>query len=81
MGTCLRCPCGGHYEKRTVDVRFARSPEPVVLTGVEQCACSQCGGRVYAMETLERLEALHRGELADPLLRRLRAAPAPAPPR
>ncbi len=75
MGACRRCPCGGHYEARRVEVRFARGGEPRVVADVEQGACPKCGSRVYSVETLERLEALHRGARSDPLLNRLIAGP------
>ena len=53
-----RCPCGGSYENRAVEVRMTVSGKPVVLTDVPQGACSTCGSRVYKPETLERIESL-----------------------
>lgn len=57
-----RCPCGGRYEHRLVEVRIADNrPEPVVLGDVPQGACPTCGSRVYPVTVLGRLELLMRG--------------------
>ena len=64
-----RCPCGGAYEHRLVEVRMTVGGEPIVLTDVPQGACPLCGSRVYKAGVLEGIEALMRGE------------PAPAPRR
>jgi YgiT-type zinc finger domain-containing protein len=56
-----RCPCRGLYESRSVEVKMTVGGEPVVLTGVPQGACRQCGSRVYKADILEMIEAVMRG--------------------
>jgi YgiT-type zinc finger domain-containing protein len=53
-----RCPCGGTYESRMVEVRMTVGSEKVVLSGVPQGACPRCGSRVYKAGVLEQLEGL-----------------------
>lgn len=53
-----KCPCGGVYETRSVEVRMTVEEGPVILTDVSQGACPKCGSRVYKAETLERIESL-----------------------
>ena len=55
-----RCPCYGTYQPRWVEVRMNATGGNVVLTGVGQGACPQCGSRVYKAEVLEILEGLFR---------------------
>jgi YgiT-type zinc finger domain-containing protein len=57
-----RCPCTGVYQQRFVEVRMNVRGKTVVLTGVPQGACPQCGSRVYKAEVLERLESLMKSE-------------------
>lgn len=57
-----RCPCGGRYENRYVEVRLTVSGKVVVLTQVPQGACPHCGSRVYKAEVLERIELLMKGK-------------------
>ena len=57
-----RCPCTGVYQQRFVEVRMNVKGKTVVLTGVPQGACPQCGSRVYKAEVLERLESLMKSE-------------------
>lgn len=57
-----RCPCTGIYQQRFVEVRMNVRGKTVVLTGVPQGACPQCGSRVYKAEVLERLESLMKSE-------------------
>jgi YgiT-type zinc finger domain-containing protein len=57
-----RCPCGGAYEHRYVEVRMTVGGKVVVLTDVPQGACPNCGSRVYKPEVLERIEFLMKGE-------------------
>jgi YgiT-type zinc finger domain-containing protein len=54
-----KCPCGGTYEDRKVDVRFTRreSGEVTVLDSVPQGACPICGSRVYHASMLYRIES------------------------
>jgi hypothetical protein len=61
-----------------VEVRLPRHGDPVVLSDVRQGACPQCGGRVYLVETLERIESVYREEPVDRWLRRL-SGPPPSP--
>ena len=53
-----RCPCGGVYESRIVEVRMTVGGEKVVLSEVPQGACPQCGSRIYKAGVLEQIEAL-----------------------
>jgi YgiT-type zinc finger domain-containing protein len=57
-----RCPCGGQYENRAVEVRMTVNEKIVVLTDVPQGACPNCGSRVYKAETLERIESLMKAD-------------------
>ncbi len=68
-----RCPCGGTYDDRAVEVRFSPPDggEPVTLPDVPQGACSSCGSRVYAAGVLQRLElafkdVMRRDSIAPP---------------
>jgi hypothetical protein len=56
-----RCPCGGSYEPRSVEVRMQVDGEPVVLTNVSQGACPRRDGRVYKADILETLEVIRGG--------------------
>jgi YgiT-type zinc finger domain-containing protein len=56
-----RCPCGGRYDNRAVEVRLTVGGKVVVLTDVPQGACPNCGSRVYKPEVLERIESLMKG--------------------
>jgi hypothetical protein len=60
-----RCPCGGVYDNRVVEVRMTVGDKPIVLTDVPQGACPLCGSRVYKAGVLEGIEALMRGEPAS----------------
>ena len=66
-----RCPCGGTYEQRMVEINMNVEGRPVKLTDVPQGACPQCGSRVYKAEMLARIEATMK---SDPLDRRLNRA-------
>jgi hypothetical protein len=65
-----RCPCGGIYEQRVVEVKMNVDGNPVILTDVLQGACPNCGSRVYKAETLARIEATMKGESLDRRLNR-----------
>jgi YgiT-type zinc finger domain-containing protein len=56
-----RCPCGGVYDNRHVEVRLTVKGKVVVLTDVPQGACPNCGARVYKAEVIERIESLMKG--------------------
>ncbi len=60
-----RCPCGGGYEKRQVEVRMTVGGEVRTLTDVPQGACPICGSRVYKADALGRIESLMKGEPID----------------
>jgi len=52
------CGCGGSVELHPVEVRLGQDlPEPVVLDGVAQGRCPNCGGRFYKAATLHMIEA------------------------
>jgi YgiT-type zinc finger domain-containing protein len=53
-----RCPCGGLFEARYVEVSMSINGTTKVWPNVPQGACPQCGSRVYKAHVLERLEAL-----------------------
>src|SRR5262249_25547000 len=56
-----RCPCGGEYDPRFVEVRMTVGGGVVVLTDVQQGGWPECGSRVYKARTLEGIEAAMRG--------------------
>jgi YgiT-type zinc finger domain-containing protein len=62
-----RCPCGGQYDARTVQVQITVDGEQFLLDDVPQGACPSCGSRVYKAYVLEELEAMHRGRPARSL--------------
>ena len=80
MNACRRCPCGGHYEDGVVEVRLGHGDDVVVLADVFHGACQSCGGRVYPVETLERVESVHRREPVDRLLGRISGPSLPGVP-
>jgi hypothetical protein len=61
-----RCPCGGRYEARFVQVRITVNGEPLERDEVPQGRCPRCGSAVYRADLLELLEADMRGESAPP---------------
>jgi hypothetical protein len=65
-----RCPCGGTYEHRFVEVKMTVAGTPVVMNDVPQGACPNCGGRVYKAEGLSRIEGTLKGEAFDRRLNR-----------
>lgn len=60
-----RCPCGGQYENRLVEVNMTIDGKRVTLTDVTQGACPNCGSRVYKAETLARIEGVMKHEPLD----------------
>ncbi|MGH2761594.1 MAG: hypothetical protein ACRDL4_14900 [Thermoleophilaceae bacterium] len=52
-----RCPCGGSYERRTIEVTF----DELVLTDVPQASCPDCGSHICKARVLDRLERLLSG--------------------
>jgi hypothetical protein len=65
-----RCPCGGTYEQRVVEVNMSVEGKPVKLTDVLQGACPNCGSRVYKAEMLARIEATMKNVSLDQRLNR-----------
>ncbi len=61
-----RCPCGGSYETRMIEVRVSSGGTVHVVTGVPQGACPACGSRIYKAHVLARLEALMHGPAVAP---------------
>lgn len=54
-----RCPCGGTYEHRHVEVRMTVADGRLVtLSDVPQGACRLCGSRVYKVHILDSIETL-----------------------
>ena len=64
-----RCPCGGTFDHRMVEVRVTRTKE-VMFDDVPQGACPRCGARVYKAETLARVELRMAGRQIDCRLNR-----------
>ena len=60
-----RCPCGGYYEHRLVEVKMTVEGRALTLTDVPQGACPSCGSRVYKAETLARIEGVMKNESLD----------------
>lgn len=60
-----KCPCGGDYESREVEVNMTVHGKAVVLSGVPQGVCPNCASRVYKLQVLEYIECAMRGEQAD----------------
>lgn len=59
-----RCPCGGSYEPKLIEVPF--HDQDVVLTDVPQGVCPVCGAHTYKAGVLDCLERLYSGrELAS----------------
>lgn len=54
-----RCPCGGSYESKIVEVTF--DDADVVLTDVPQGRCPGCGGHIYKARVLECIERFQGG--------------------
>jgi hypothetical protein len=52
-------------------VKMTRGGEEVQLNDVDQGACPRCGGRVYRVQILERVESAMHGDAVDALLYRL----------
>lgn len=61
-----RCPCGGTYESRLVEIRR----DERVLEDVPQGGCDLCGSRVYRADMLERIEMLMFSAGTDAVARR-----------
>ena len=57
-----KCPCGGHFENRQVEVRMTIFGRAVVLPGVPQGVCRKCGSRVYKAQILECIESLMKNK-------------------
>ncbi len=56
-----RCPCGGTYEARTVEVRMTVAGSPLTFADVPQGFCPVCSSRVYKADMLARLESAMHG--------------------
>lgn len=57
-GNYGKCPCTGTYSSRFVEVKMQVGGRKVVLTGIPQGACPQCGSRVYKTNIIRMLETL-----------------------
>jgi len=62
-----KCPCGGVYQRKLVDVTATVQGESATMTDVPQGACPMCGSVVYKTITLEEVEAFVRGRAVSPL--------------
>jgi YgiT-type zinc finger domain-containing protein len=60
------CPCSGVFEPRFVEVTMKPQGRNVVLTGVPQGACPNCGSHVYKAEVLELLESVMKMNSLQP---------------
>jgi hypothetical protein len=63
-----RCPCGGEYEHRQIEVRMTVQGTPVILNDVCQGVCPNCGSRVYKAGQLSRIEQAMKGTMVDEVL-------------
>ena len=55
-----KCPCGGRFDTRLVEVRMTSRDGPVTLNDIPQGVCGNCGSRVYRRATLTQIEAVYR---------------------
>jgi hypothetical protein len=55
-----RCPCGGRFETKVVDISIAAPTGPVRLSDVPQGHCPNCQSRVYRPEMLAHIENVYR---------------------
>ena len=55
-----KCPCGGVYDAKEVEVRMTKSSRALRLDRVPQGVCPQCGSRVYKTHVLLLIETLFR---------------------
>ena len=53
-----RCPCGGTYEDRQVNVTM--TAERIVVGPLPQRTCPECGTRVYRLDVLQRIESIFK---------------------
>jgi hypothetical protein len=53
-----KCPCGGHFENRRVEVRMTVFGQVIMLSGVPQGVCPKCSAHVYKAQVLEYVESL-----------------------
>jgi YgiT-type zinc finger domain-containing protein len=67
-----RCPCGGIFEHKLVEINMTVDGRGVKLTDVPQGVCPTCGSRVYKAEALARVEGTLRNEALDRRLNRSR---------
>lgn len=60
MSAYGRCPCGGQYETRLVEVNMstAASAEDIHIERIGQGRCTRCDSRVYKAAVVVDLEAL-----------------------
>jgi YgiT-type zinc finger domain-containing protein len=56
------CPCTGHYENRTVEVRMTMNDQQVIIRDVPQGVCPLCGLRVYKVNILEYIESVFKSD-------------------
>jgi len=60
-----RCPCGGTFDHKLVEVNMTVEGKAVTLRDVPQGVCPNCGSRVYKAEMLTRIEGTLRNEPLD----------------
>jgi hypothetical protein len=60
-----KCPCGGKYQHRWVEVRMMVKGQHVVLDKVPQGNCPQCGSLVYKTSVLAAIESTMKGVPVD----------------
>ena len=59
-----KCPCGGQYENRSVEVRMTVHGTVITLSDVPQGTCPNCGSRIYKKQVIEYVESVMKGETA-----------------
>ncbi|MFL6007974.1 MAG: YgiT-type zinc finger protein [Gaiellaceae bacterium] len=62
-----KCPCGGVYQRKLVEITVTVKGERQTMTDVPQGACPDCGSVVYKAITLEEIEAFMRDRPLAPL--------------
>ena len=55
-----KCPCTmGRLQPRHIDIRLKFRGRTLIINGVLQGKCGQCGTTVYRPQTLARLETIY----------------------
>lgn len=52
------CACGGRFENHWVEIRMAVCGQPIVLPGIPQGVCRNCGAHIFKSHILVRIESV-----------------------